>query len=619
MSTEYAFFSGKGGVGKTTMAGATAVGAAERGRRTLIVTTDPASNLADVFEQTIGHQVTPIAGVPNLRAMEIDPDKATEAYRERILGPFRAVMPADVVASIEEQFRSPCTTEMASFDRFVDFIDGGDYDLIVFDTAPTGHTIRLLELPVDWSRHIEESAKGSGQTCLGPVAAIQESKAKYDRAIALLTNPAHTRFVFVLHPERTALYETERASTELARIGVKSQELIVNGLLPAEACESPFFRRRHDMQQEQLREIRARFALPIREMLLRDEEVKGIATLREVARGLDGGRQGATTRPAEGPAPGALTRSGSVLEALARLGRPSGSGQALFFTGKGGVGKTTISCLAALHLAHQGRRVLLLTTDPASHIGQVLDVPVSDTPTPVRGAPGLWAAQIDPKWATEEYKARILEEAKGRHSEDMLQALREELESPCTEEIAAFDKFTEYADADGWDTVVFDTAPTGHTLRLLALPFDYSRQVEMMVATTQNGVALRADTRSRFERIIARLRDPARTLFAFVLYPESTPVVEAHRASLDLAAAGISTQLVVANQVIGAELATNAFFRRRRAMQQKYLVEIDRRFGVPVLEIPLLGEEPRGIERLERIAEAALGTTIAPAAAAGGR
>ncbi len=615
MSTEYVFFSGKGGVGKTTMACATAVGAAERGRRTLIVTTDPASNLADVFEQAIGHQVTPIAGVANLWAMEIDPDKATEEYRERILGPFRAVMPADVVASIEEQFRSPCTTELASFDRFVDFMDGGGFDLIVFDTAPTGHTIRLLELPVDWSRHIEESAKGSGQTCLGPVAAIQESKAKYDRAIALLTDPAHTRFVFVLQPERTALYETERASTELGRIGVQSQELIVNSLLPAEACESAFFRRRHEMQQAQLAEIRAQFDLPIREMLLRDEEVKGIASLREVARGLDGAPQGGVTRPAGVAAQAAPARAGSAIEALTRLGRQHGSGRALFFTGKGGVGKTTVSCLAAVHLAQQGRRVLLLTTDPASHIGQVLDVPVTDRPTAVPGAPGLWAAQIDPKRATEEYKARILEEARGRHSEEMLQALREELESPCTEEIAAFDKFTEYADGDGWDTVVFDTAPTGHTLRLLALPFDYSRQVEMMVATTQDGAALRADTRSRFDRIIARLRDPDRTLFAFVVYPESTPVVEAHRASLDLAAAGIPTQLVVANQVITAEQATNAFFRRRREMQQKYLSEVDRRFGVPVLEIPLLDEEPRGIARLERIADAAFGSASEPAAA----
>jgi arsenite-transporting ATPase len=617
MSTEYVFFSGKGGVGKTTMACATAVGAAERGRRTLIVTTDPASNLADVFEQAIGHQVTPVAGVENLWAMEIDPDKATEEYRERILGPFREVMPADVVAAIEEQFRSPCTTEMASFDRFVDFMDAVGFDLVVFDTAPTGHTLRLLELPVDWSRHIEESAKGSGQTCLGPVAAIQESKAKYDRAISLLTDPARTRFVFVLQPERTALYETERACAELGRIGVASQELIVNGLLPAEACESPFFRRRREMQEEQLAVIRSRFGLPLREMPLRDNEVKGVAALREVARGLDGVPPiAAAPRQAEAATP---ARRGSVLEALARLDRSDGAGQAFFFTGKGGVGKTTVSCLAAVHLARQGRRVLLLTTDPASHVAQVLDVPVGDAPVPVPGAPGLWAAQIDPKRATEEYKARILEEARGRHSEEMLQVLREELESPCTEEIAAFDKFTAYADADGWGAVVFDTAPTGHTLRLLALPFDYSQQVEMMVTTTQQGAVLRSETRGRFERIIARLRDPERTLFAFVVHPESTPVVEAHRASLDLADAGIATQLVVANQVLLEEQATNAFFRRRRAMQQRYLGEIDRRFGVPVLEIPLLDEEPRGIERLGRIAAEAFGHARATAADALGR
>jgi arsenite-transporting ATPase len=617
VSTAYVFFSGKGGVGKTTMACATAVAAAERGRRTLIVTTDPASNLADVFEQEIGHRLAPIAGVPSLWAMEIDPDQATEEYRERILGPFRAVMPADVVASIEEQFQSPCTTEMASFDRFVGFMEGNDFDLIVFDTAPTGHTIRLLELPVDWSRHIEESAKGSGQTCLGPVAAIQDSKARYDRAIGLLTSPAHTRFVFVLHAERTALYETERASAELARIGIRSQELIVNGLLPAEACESAFFRLRYDRQQAQRAEIRTRFALPFREMRLRDGEVKGVASLRDVARELEGGSQGPPpVRPTEDLS-GLPRRIGSVPEALALLSRRSGAGQTIFFTGKGGVGKTTVSCLAALHLAHEGRRVLLLTTDPAAHIGQVLDVPVTDTPAPVPGAPGLWAAQIDPRRATEEYKARILGEARGRHSEPMLQALREELESPCTEEIACFDKFTEFADAPGWDAIVFDTAPTGHTLRLLALPFDYSQQVELMVTTTRDGAALRSETRSRFERIIARLRDPARTLFAFVLYPESTPILEAQRASQDLAAAGISTQLVVANQVLAPEHATHEFFRRRRAMQQAYLIEIDRRFGVPVLEIPLLAEEPRGVARLQRMAEAALGAAVGSAAAGG--
>ncbi|OYV85204.1 MAG: arsenic-transporting ATPase, partial [Ignavibacteriae bacterium 37-53-5] len=236
LGTKYLFFSGKGGVGKTTMACATALHHAREGKKTLIVTTDPASNLADVFETEIGHKITPI--VENLWAMEIDPDKSTEEYRERILAPMRVVMPDSVMAVLEEQFNSPCTTEIASFDRFVDFMtlekegEAAEYDVIIFDTAPTGHTIRLLELPVDWSRHIEESAKGSGNTCIGPVASIQENKAKYDEATRLLADPESTTFVFVLQPEETSVYETVRSTHELREIGVKNIELVINGILP---------------------------------------------------------------------------------------------------------------------------------------------------------------------------------------------------------------------------------------------------------------------------------------------------------------------------------------------------------------------------------------------------
>jgi arsenite-transporting ATPase len=606
MSTRYVFFSGKGGVGKTTMACATAVDEAAKGHRTLIVTTDPASNLADVFEQTIGHRVRPIDGVPNLWAMEIDADQATEEYRDRVLGPFRTTMPASVLAVIEEQFRSPCTTEIASFDRFVDLLDGADWDVVVFDTAPTGHTLRLLELPVDWSRHIEDSARGAGQTCLGPVQAIQESKGKYDQAIALLTDPQRTRFVFVLQPDRTAMFETERATAELLRIGIQAQELIVNGVLPTEACERPLFRRRYEAQQQRLAEIRRRFTMPLREVSLRQGEVKGVAGLRDIARSLSGGAAepistSAAIRPAAAP-----RRSGTVPWGLLlpRYGKP----KAIFFAGKGGVGKTSVSCLAAVRLAREGWKTLLLTTDPAAHLGQVLDVAVGSRPDAIDGVPNLWAAQIDPKQATEDYKTRVLDEARARHSPETLLALEEELASPCTEEIAAFDKFTEYADGDGWDVVVFDTAPTGHTLRLLELPFDYSQQVEMMVNSSGEGNALREETRARFERIIDRLRDPERTVFAFVVLPESTPVVEAHRASLDLAAAGIHTQLVVANQLIPADQATNGFFAERRSMQLHYLREIDRRFGVPVLDVPLLDEELCGIASLDRAADLVFGT-----------
>ena len=273
----------------------------------------------------------------------------------------------------------------------------------------------------------------------------------------------------------------------------------------------------------------------------------------------------------------------------------NGTHKTIFFTGKGGVGKSSLSCVTAVHLAGQGFTTLLLTTDPAAHIGQVLGVPVGDHPSPVTGVPGLWAARIDPKTASDEYKARVLKDARPRYSAEMLAALREKLESPCTEEMAAFDKFAGYVDSDAYDVIVFDTAPTGHTLRLLELPFDYSQQVELMVATTQQGSDVRAETQARFASLIARLRDPERSVFVFVVYPESTPIVEAHRAMIDLKDAGIPTQLVVANQVIPADQATNRFFQSRREMQVRHLGEMDARFGVPLLVLPLLDREIRGL------------------------
>ncbi len=282
----FLFFSGKGGVGKTSMAAATAVAEADHGRRTLIVTTDPASNLADVFETEIGHRVTAIPGVTNLWAMEIDPDQATAEYKERILGPLRSAFPATVMAVVEEQFDGPCTSEIAAFDRFVRFMDEGGYDRLIFDTAPTGHTIRLLELPVNWSEFIDLSAKGSGQTCMGPVQAIQESKSLYDRAIARLRDPEWTRFVFVLQPDSLALAETQRAVKEIEQLGVRSLELIVNGMLPEEACVDAFFRARWETQQRYMRDIEKQFPFAIRRMRLREEEIKGITSLRETGREL---------------------------------------------------------------------------------------------------------------------------------------------------------------------------------------------------------------------------------------------------------------------------------------------------------------------------------------------
>ncbi len=282
-STSYLFFSGKGGVGKTSLASATAVRYAEKGRKTLIVTTDPASNLSDVFQQSLGHQISPIQGVENLWGMEIDADAATAQYRERILAPVREVFPPDMVQVMEEQLDSPCTEEMASFDQFVRLMQEPGFDVIVFDTAPTGHTLRLLELPADWSRHIEQAAQGSGQTCIGPVENLKESKERFDQAMDLLRDPQVTSFVFVLQPEGTSIRETGRSARELARLGINSQELVINGVLPEEECQHPFFRQRRAMQEEHLQEIARTFSLPQRQVPLLPDEIQGLDVVRQLA------------------------------------------------------------------------------------------------------------------------------------------------------------------------------------------------------------------------------------------------------------------------------------------------------------------------------------------------
>lgn len=590
--TKYIFFSGKGGVGKTTMACATAIYRAAEGTKTLIVSTDPASNLSDVFEQEIGHRVAPIRGVDNLHGMEIDPDEATREYKNRIIAPYRQVMPEDVIASIDEQLSGPCTTEMAAFDRFIEFMESPEYEVIVFDTAPTGHTIRLLELPVDWSRHIEEASRGTGQTCLGPVQTIQDSKQRYDRATALLRDPDRAAFIFVMRPEALSLYETLRASRELETLGIRSAEVIVNGVLPGEVCDIGFFRKKYDSQQEVIEEIRKTIQKPARYLYLRDGEVKGVPALSSVARELfEGERPSPSAASARQPA-AEVPADGSEVQ---RLWLPrGGETKALFFTGKGGVGKTTISCIAALYLANRGIRTLLVTTDPAAHIGEVLGAKVDSEPSMV--AENLFAAMVDQQEAFGKYKERLLGEARGKYSEEMLTAMEEELNSPCTEEMAAFDRFIQFMESRDYQAVVFDTAPTGHTLRLLDLPFDYARQVEMRLAAEGTGREKAAP--NRFREIIEVLRDGGRTVFSLVLYPEATPILESYRATRDLKAAGIETQLVIANMILPEEVSVNEFFARRREMQMRYMKEIRDRFNLPVLRLPFMQGEIKGMDGL---------------------
>jgi len=608
--TQFIFFSGKGGVGKTSMACMHAVRYADEGKRTLIVTTDPASNLADVFEQKIGHHITPIAGVPNLSAMEIDPDTATKEYIDRAMSPIRAAFPAQMVQVMEEQMSGPCTAEVAAFDRFTDFIVQDEtapkFDIVIFDTAPTGHTIRLLELPAEWSQSINAASDGSGQTCIGPAAAIQDAKHKYERALAALRDQNLSIFTFVLHPEAIAIRETKRAIAELGKLGIHTHRLIVNGIIPATEKANPLFSARSEMQSGYLEQIQAELPYPTQHMTLLSGEIQGVARLRQVGNIFFDGEQ----IPAESKVSGAKNVSvetSTIDEIRARI-QPNSHRRTIFFAGKGGVGKTVASCLTAVWLAQQGHKTLLLTTDPAAHLGDVLGQPVGDMPAQIKGLLNLWAVKIDPKAAAETYKERILKDARQRgRPESAIKVMEEELDSPCTEEMAAFDQFIDYASQSDWDAVVFDTAPTGHTMRLLELPMDWSQQIDVKVFASVDGSAADDVAKKRFGKVIEMMCDPAQSTFAFVMYPESTPILEAWRAAQELATVGIQPGLVVANLVIPPDQVT-PFAQARRNMQVKYLAEIRERFNTPVLEIPLLPQEVKGLEMLAELGWLAYGS-----------
>jgi arsenite-transporting ATPase len=608
MSTKYIFFSGKGGVGKTSMACTHAVRLAEKGNKTLIVTTDPASNLADVFEQSIGHQVTPIQGLPNLWAMEIDSDRATQEYIDRAMAPIRAAFPTQIVQVMEEQMSGPCTAEVAAFDRFTDFLEApadtaSAFDVVIFDTAPTGHTIRLLELPAEWSQSIDLASAGSGQTCLGPAAAIQDAKHKYERALSAMRESGQTTFIFVLHPEAISIKETRRAIDELSKLGIHNYRLIVNGIIPPEGAQNSLFASRAAMQARYLTQIDKDLPYPTQRMNLLAGEIKGIQRLSQVAQIFFDGKSADETFVAENIEKQTAAMATPIKDVRMRL-QPNGHRRTVFFAGKGGVGKTVASCITAVWLAQQGHKTLLLTTDPAAHLGDVLDTPVGDEIAPVAGQPNLWAVKIDPKAAAETYKARILEDARQRgRPESAIATMEEELNSPCTEEMAAFDKFIEYASQDQWRAVVFDTAPTGHTLRMLELPVDWSKQLDIKVFASVDSTAADDIAKQRFSKVIEMMRDPEQSTFAFVMYPEATPIIEAWRAAQELGTVGIQPGLVVANMVIPPQQADTTFTHARRTMQEKYLNEISERFGLPVAQIPLLPQEIKGLKMLAELGE----------------
>ncbi|MFC4247562.1 arsenical pump-driving ATPase [Natribaculum luteum] len=606
--TEFVFFSGKGGVGKSTVSCATATWLADNDYETLLVTTDPAPNLSDIFGQEIGHEVTAIDDIEKLSAIEIDPDTAAEEYRQETIEPMRELLGEDQIETVEEQLNSPCVEEIAAFDNFVDFMDSPEYDVVVFDTAPTGHTIRLMELPSDWNAELEKG----GSTCIGPAASMEERKQDYERAIDTLQDDERTSFAFVGKPKDSSIDEIERSASDLSELGIESQLLIINGYLPESVCEDPFFEGKREDEQAVIE--RARTELDANAMAtypLQPGEIAGLDLLADVGSVLYGGNEAAVdvgTATNVDAETAVDFDSMADAEAVADQLQPGDETRYLFFTGKGGVGKSTIASTAATKLAEAGHETLVITTDPAAHLEDIFGEPVGHEPTSVSQA-NLDAARIDQEKALEEYRTQVLNHVTEMYEDKedtqidvdaAIANVEEELESPCAEEMAALEKFVSYFDEDGYDVVVFDTAPTGHTLRLLELPSDWKGFMDLG-SLTKGAAPAKAD---QYDEVIETMKDPKRSTFAFVMYPEYTPMMEAYRAAADLEnQVGIETSLVVANYLLPEEYGDNAFFENRRAQQEKYLGEISDRFDVPMMLAPLRQDEPVGLDELRAFGE----------------
>ncbi|SIS18059.1 arsenical pump-driving ATPase [Natronorubrum thiooxidans] len=615
--TEFVFFSGKGGVGKSTVSCATATWLADNDYETLLVTTDPAPNLSDIFGQGIGHEVTAIEGIENLSAIEIDPDTAAEEYRQETIEPMRQLLDDEQIETVEEQLNSPCVEEIAAFDNFVDFMDSPDYDVVVFDTAPTGHTIRLMELPSDWNAELEKG----GSTCIGPAASMEDKKIQYERAIDTLQDDERTSFAFVGKPEDSSLDEIERSGADLGELGIESQLLVINGYLPESVCEDPFFKGKREDERAAIERAKAEFdADAMATYPLQPGEIAGLDLLSDVAGVIYDGEEptvdvGSATdvETDQSVDTDALADPASIADRVT----PGAETRYLFFTGKGGVGKSTIAAASATKLAEAGYETLVVTTDPAAHLEDIFGEPVGHEPTSV-GQANLDAARIDQEKALDEYRTQVLDHVTEMYEdkedteidvEAAIANVEEELESPCAEEMAALEKFVSYFQADGYDVVVFDTAPTGHTLRLLELPSDWKGFMDLG-SLTKGAAPAKGD---KYDEVIETMQNPEKSSFAFVMYPEYTPMMEAYRAAEDLNdQVGIETAFVVANYLLPTEYGNNAFFANRRAQQEKYLGEIKDRFETPLMCAPLRQDEPVGLEELSAFGDEIAGLSDIP-------
>lgn len=575
-ATRYLFFTGKGGVGKTSVSCATAILLADQGLRVLLVSTDPASNLDEVLGVRLSSSPTPIPGVSNLEAMNLDPEVAAQEYRDRMVGPYRGVLPDATVRSMEEQLSGSCTMEIAAFDEFSRLL--GDpactaaYDHVIFDTAPTGHTLRLLSLPHAWSSFLETNTTGT--SCLGPLSGLKEQESLYTASVHTLADPKRTTLVLVSRPEASALREAERSSAELRELGVSNQCLILNGMFHTEHTDDPVaiaFERRGREALAVMPDGIAR--LPRQEVPLSPRSLLGADALRTMFDSTSHAVMSGTRTAVRRELP-PLVR---LIDELERAGKG-----VIMTMGKGGVGKTTVAAAIALELSRRGHQVHLSTTDPAAHVSWFIDNPPA----------GLKVGRIDAEAETQAYREEVMGSVGVKLDQQGQALLAEDLRSPCTEEVAVFRAFARTV-AEGKDGfVVLDTAPTGHTILLLDAAEAYHREVLRQSSNMPETV----------RDLLPRLRDPGFTRILLVTLPEATPVHEAARLQGDLARAEIHPFAWVINQALSPVETTDPVLTSRQMNERAHIDEVIEKHSERVALVPWLLELPTGSAGLSAVA-----------------
>ena len=578
--TRNLFFTGKGGVGKTSVACAAAVKLADAGKKVLLVSTDPASNLDEVLSVTLGNHPTPIPAIETLFAMNLDPEKSAAEYRERMVGPYRTLLPEAAVKSMEEQFSGSCTLEIAAFDEFSRLLGDqsatAEFDHVIFDTAPTGHTLRLLTLPSAWDGFMEQNTTGT--SCLGPLAGLHAQQKLYKESVKALGDPAVTTLVLVARAEASALREAARTSGELAELGVRNQHLVVNGVFNAIDPSDPYA---VALQQRGTSALAATpeslKAFPQTIVPLSPDGIIGIDSLRRL--GMVDSAAFANANVEKIEQVDGLPLLSELIDDLVAPGHG-----VILAMGKGGVGKTTVAAAVAVAIAKRGCAVHLSTTDPAAHVAAAMNG---------ERLPNLTVSRIDPEAETAKYSAEVLRKAGANLDAQGKALLEEDLRSPCTEEIAVFRAFADAVAAGTNKFVVLDTAPTGHTVLLLDSALAYHREVTRQSSEMPEAVEL----------LLPRLRDPIFTRVLIVTLPEATPVHEAAALQRDLRRAEIEPYAWIINQVLSPLPITDPLMKQRQSHERKYLREVKEVQASRVAIIPWQMKPPIGLEALGRLTQ----------------